>query len=152
MALKQLPEEFKELLKLLKEKNVKYLLIGGWAVGFYGHPRATGDLDILISIEEKNLQNLEEALIEFGIPQIDVNNLKVPGHFFRIGRPPLQIDILTEADGINFNECYKKKKEVSIDNININIISLEDLIINKKKSARYQDLADVEKLDKKRKK
>jgi len=149
MEKRQLPEDFKDFIKYLNLNEVEYLLIGGWAVSIYGNPRLTKDIDFLISSNEKNIDNLRKALDEFGSPPLDIEEFKKDrDSIFRIGVSPIQIDILKEADGIIMEECYKRKEILNIDNININTISVEDLIINKRATGRDQDIADANKLEK----
>jgi hypothetical protein len=148
MGRRPLPEDFKDFISFLNANNVEYLLVGGWAVGFYGNPRATKDIDFLIAIDEGNLKRLEKALYEFGAPTIEMNHFKEAGNFFRMGRAPVQIDIITDASGIDIKDCYQRKNDIAIDDITISVISKEDLIKNKKASGRLQDLADVEYLEK----
>ena len=126
------------------------MVVGGYAVALYGHPRATGDIDIWIAISEKNAQNVVESLKEFGfdIPELKEELFLEKNKNIRMGNPPLRIEILTSIDGVEFNEAYENKKSVKIDTISVNFISLEDLRKNKKASARYQDLADLQKLEK----
>ena len=147
MERKQLPDDFKEFIQCLNSNNVKYLLVGGWAVGLYGHPRATKDIDFLIFIDDDNLRSIEKALANFGAPPIDIEYLREKGNVVRFGNSPIKIDIINEADGIEIEECYSRKKIINIDNIKIPVISKADLIINKKSSGRQSDLADVEKLE-----
>jgi len=147
MALKQLPEDFREFLSFLNRNKVKYLLLGGWAVGIYGYPRATGDMDVLVAVDDKNLNCLLSALHDFGAPSINIEHFKEIGNVFRMGRSPIKIEVITEASGIDINECYTRRKIVHIDGIDISLISREDLIINKKASGRSQDIADVDKLE-----
>ena len=145
----QLPQDFKELLQLLNSKKIEYLVIGGYAVAFYGYPRATGDIDIWIAISKNNAHKVVEALKEFGFDAPDLNDklFLEKDKNIRMGNPPLRIEILTSIDGVEFNECYQNKKTVIIDNIKINFISLSDLKKNKKASGRFQDLADIENLE-----
>ena len=146
----RIPQDFKELLKLLNSKKIEYLVIGGYAVAFHGHPRATGDLDIWIAISEDNSHKIVEALKEFGFDVPDLKNeiFLEKNKNIRMGEEPLRIEILTSIDGVEFNECYKNKKIVTIDDIEINFISLQDLKKNKKASGRLQDLADIENIEK----
>lgn len=146
MAPRQLPEDFKEFLNFLNSNKVKYLLLGGWAIGIYGHPRATNDIDFFISIDDENLDRLISALREFGVPPIDIANFKEKGNVFRMGRSPMQIDIINEASGIQFDECYQKREVINVEGVEISLISKDDLIKNKIASGRAQDIADVEKL------
>lgn len=144
-----LPQDFKELLQLLNSKKIEYLVIGGYAVALYGYPRATGDIDIWIAISKTNARKTVEALREFGfdIPELREELFLEKDKNIRMGNPPLRIEIITSIDGVEFTECYKNKNTVTIDNIEIDFISLEDLKKNKKASGRYQDLADLEKLE-----
>jgi len=144
-----LPKDFKELLQLLNSKKIEYLVVGGYAVALYGYPRATGDMDIWIAISKDNAHKTVEALKEFGFntPQLKEELFLEKGKNIRMGNPPLRIEILTSIDGVEFTECYGNKKTVTIDDIDINFISLEDLKKNKKASGRYQDLADLENLE-----
>jgi hypothetical protein len=143
----QLPEVFKEFIKCLNLNKVKYLLIGGWAVGLHGHPRATKDIDFLISIEKSNLENLDKALKDFYAPPYNIGDFGEKGNIIRFGVSPIQIDVINEADGIDIEDCYLRKNNIVYENIEISLISKEDLIINKKSSGRQSDLADVEKLE-----
>ena len=145
MPMIQLPTEFKEFLKLLNKNNVKYLLIGGWAVGHYGYVRATGDIDILVSSDLNNATNVVETLNDFGLvgELINADLITTKGQIIRFGVPPLRIEILTEISGVEFAECYPAKGVKVIEDIEIPLISLKHLIQNKISSGRPKDLADV---------
>ena len=144
----RLPKDFSEFLRLLNSKQIEYLLIGGWAVGYYGYPRATGDMDIWISTKKENADKVIQAFKEFGfdVPDLSSELFTKENQITRIGVPPLRIEILTTISGVTFEECFPNRKVVSIDNININLISLEDLKKNKAASKRHRDLDDLEKL------
>ena len=146
----RLPQDFKELLQLLNSKKIEYLVVGGYAVALYGYPRATGDMDIWVAISKINAHKIVEALKEFGfdVPELKEELFLEKENNIRMGIPPLRIEILTSIDGVEFTECYSNKEIVIIDDIEINFISLEDLKKNKKASGRYQDLADLENLEK----
>ncbi len=147
MDQRPLPEDFKEFIVSLNSNRVIYLLIGGWAVGFYGNPRATKDIDFLVAIDDTNLEKLQKALSEFGAPTIDINKFKKKDNVFRMGRSPIQIDIITEASGIDIKDCYSRRNMMNLDGIDILVISKEDLLRNKRASGRHRDLADVESLE-----
>jgi predicted nucleotidyltransferase len=128
---------------------VEYLLIGGWAVSIYGNPRLTKDIDFLISSKDENIDKLKKVFEEFGAPAIDIEEFKKDkDSFIRMGVSPIQIDVLKEASGIIMEECYKRKNILNIDNIKINIISINDLITNKRAAGRDQDITDANKLEK----
>lgn len=145
-----LPKDFRELLQLLNSKKVEYLVVGGYAVALHGYPRATGDMDIWIALSKDNAHRTVEALREFGFdtPQLKEDLFLEKEKNIRMGNPPLRIEILTSIDGVEFAECYRNKRIVTIDDIDVSFISLEDLKKNKKASGRYQDLADLENLEK----
>ena len=147
MAPKQLPVDFKEFIKCLNDNKVRYLLVGGWAIGVYGNPRATKDIDFLVAVDNKNIEQLLKALLEFGAPPVRGEVLREKGNVFRMGSPPIQIDVINEADGIDFDDCYARQKIISVENIEISVISKADLIENKRSSGRLRDLADVEFLE-----
>ena len=135
MAQRQLPEDFKDFIRFLNDHNVRYLLVGGWAVGIYGNPRATKDIDFLIAVDDENIEKLQKALCKFEAPTVDNNVFKEKGNVFRMGRPPIQIDIINDASGINFEDCYTRRNMIAVEDIEISTISREDLIKNKKAPA-----------------
>ncbi len=148
MATTRLPTDFKDFLKLLSSHDVKYLLIGGYAVGFYGYPRATADMDIWIEAEEKNAVKLVTVLRKFGfdLPEISENLFLQQNKVFRMGKAPIRIELFTTLSGVDFSICYKNRIEDVIDNVAIKIISLKYLKKNKKACGRYKDLDDLKNL------
>jgi len=147
MVKKQLPEDFKDFINKLNLNKVKYLLLGGWAVNFYGNPRFTKDIDFIVFTDDVNLEKLKNVLIDFNAPPANINLLKEDKGYIYIGTPPTMIEIISHADGINIADCYKRRNVVEIDGININIISKEDLIKNKKSTKRSKDHSDAEMLE-----
>lgn len=148
MANQSLTEDFKEFLTLLNENGVEYLLIGGYAVGYYGYPRTTADMDIWIAIHPENARKMVAVFQSFGLQGNDLNEelFIKPGNIVRMGLPPVRIEVLNEIDGVEFHECFSRCKPVQIDGIFVNLISLEDLRRNKKAAARHKDLDDIEHL------
>ena len=142
----QLPQDFKEFLKLLNKHEVKYLLIGGYAVSYHGYPRSTADMDIWVAIEPNNADRLVAVLREFGfdVPKLETSLFLNEDKVIRMGLPPLRIEVLTTISGVNFDECYSGRIIDNIDGVEVNIISLKHLKINKKASGRYKDLDDLE--------
>jgi len=149
MAKKQLPDDFKDFIQSLNSNEVRYLLIGGWAVGLYGNPRATKDIDFLVSKDSENLEKLQKAFLAFGAPDIDIEHFKEAGNVIRMGSSPIQIDIINKADGIDIDDCYSRRTIINDGETQISVISREDLIKNKKASGRSMDIADAEKLENK---
>ncbi|MEK7274380.1 MAG: nucleotidyltransferase [Candidatus Desantisbacteria bacterium] len=135
-------------MSLLKGKNIQYLLIGGYAVGYHGYPRATNDMDIWIAINPNTAEQMVLALKEFGFDasQLSKELFLKENNIVRMGIAPIRIEILTTISGINFEECFQQRIVDEIDGIEVNIIGLKQLKINKKASGRYKDLDDFENL------
>jgi len=148
MATIQIPHDFKEFLKLLNSHRVEYLLIGGYAVGYYGYPRATADMDLWVGIHQNNAEKLVAALREFGfnVPQLSVNLFLKAEQIVRMGVPPLRIELLTTISGVRFENCYSERIIDMIDDVEVHIISLEHLKKNKQASGRHKDLDDLQNL------
>lgn len=140
----ELPKDFKEFLQLLNSKKVEYLIVGGYAVGYHGFPRATGDLDIWISVCEENAAKMIEVLKEFGfdVSQIQKDLFMHEGKIIRIGVPPIRLEILTAIDGVSFDKCFSRCLAVDFGSFTANIISKEDLLKNKRSTGRLKDFAD----------
>jgi len=148
MATIRLPHDFKEFLKLLNAHRVEYLLIGGYAVGYHGYPRATADMDIWIAMHPANAERIVAVLKEFGFdpPELSPELFLKECQIIRLGVPPVRIGIATTVSGVNFSECYSKRVTDVLDGVKVNLISLNHLKINKRASGRHQDLADLENL------
>lgn len=149
-----LNEDFKEFIGLLNANGVKYLVVGGYAVAFHGHPRYTKDLDFWIWADSDNAGRLLKTLNDFGFSELglqpsDFLNTK---NVVQLGYPPNRIDLITEVTGLDFESAYQNRKEAVFEGVPINFISVEDLIKNKQQTGRLSDLADVEKLTKRKKK
>jgi len=146
MAMIPLPPDFKEFLKLLNDNDVEYLLVGGYAVGYHGYPRATADFDIWIHTTPQNAKKMIRVLRQFGfnVPQLSTKLFLEEDHIIRMGVPPIQIEIITKIDGVEFDECYQRRITDTINGIKVDIINLDDLKKNKKASGRHKDLNDLE--------
>jgi hypothetical protein len=143
-----LPADFKEFLSLLESRGVEYLLIGGYAVGFYGYPRATGDMDIWISQNAENARRMVEVLRAFGVSGDDLSEelFLVDGGMVRLGVPPLRLEIITHISGVSFADCYPRRTFQAVHDLTIPLINLDDLKANKKASGRAKDLDDLQHL------
>ena len=148
MGKTQFPEDFKEFLKLLEENEVRYLLIGGYAVGVHGYARTTLDMDIWIGMDDDNARRMVEVMASFGFSRDELN----PEIFLdercliRMGLPPIRLEVLTTIDGVEFSPSYERRIERQIDDLLIKVIGLEDLRTNKQASGRNKDLADLDHL------
>jgi hypothetical protein len=148
MATTHLLPDFKEFLKLLNAHQVEYLLIGGYAVGYYGYPRATVDMDIWIAMNPANADRVIAVLKEFGFnpPDLSPDLFLKERQIIRMGVPPVRIELATTISGVNFSECYAERLSDELDGVKVNLISLKHLKANKKASGRHQDIADLEHL------
>ena len=140
-----LNEDYKEMLQILLSADIKFLVVGAYALGIYGFPRATGDFDIWVESSVGNSKKIYKALHKFGAPltDIDEKTFSEKGIIFQIGVVPRRIDIITDIDGVNFEESYKTKVIVEIENLKIPFLSKSDLIKNKKSTGREKDRLDV---------
>ena len=148
MATVTLPRDFREFLQLLTSAEVRFLLVGGYAVGYHGYPRATIDLDVWIEPELETATKLAAVLKEFGfdLPQVQPELFLAPGKVIRMGVPPMRLEILTSIDGVGFAECYEHRILASFDGLEVPVIALADLKANKRASGRHKDLDDLEHL------
>jgi hypothetical protein len=140
--------DFKELLAILNAEQVKYLVVGGYAVSLHAQPRATKDLDILIKPSPENADALFRALAAFGAPLegLRPEDFAERGSFFRMGTPPVMVDILPEIGGVEFDRAWSQRVTATIDaktGLQVAFISAADLIAAKEAAGRPQDLADV---------
>lgn len=144
----EFPKDFKEFLRLLNSKKIEYLVVGGYAVGFHGYPRATGDLDIWIAINTKNASKMVNTLKAFGfdLPELREELFLEKEKVIRMGYPPMRLEVITSIDGVLFEPCYKNRVIADLGDLKVNFISKGDLLINKKASGRPQDLVDFNKL------
>lgn len=144
----RLPADFQDFLRLLNKKEVKYLLVGGFAVGYYGFPRPTGDIDFWIAVSLQNARKMVQVLKEFGfdLPSLCEDDFLKEDRVIRLGNPPFRIEILTSISGVVFETCFAKKENINIDGIPVNLISYDDLKVNKKAANRDKDLIDLKNL------
>jgi len=148
------PSHFRDFISELNQKGVEYLLIGGYAMGAYGHHRGTGDLDIFVNATEANAEKLVSASIDYGIPEQDVKKemFLVP-KMVGIGQPPLRIELLKKLDTLDFEYAYQRVEMKHVDDLEIRVASVDDLILLKKaaqkgrsKARDKEDLTFLEKL------
>ena len=140
--------DFREFLQSLNANDVRYLVVGGYAVAYYGHPRYTKDLDVWVEVSPRNAERICAALEQFGFASLNLSpdDFLQADQVIQLGHPPARIDILMQADGVSFAECYAARVPVELDGLSVNFIDLESLKANKRASGRLQDLADLEQL------
>jgi hypothetical protein len=143
-----LSQDFKEFIASLNANKVRYLVVGGYAVAFHGHPRYTKDLDVWIDRTPQNAARMLKALEQFGFGSLGLTkeDFLAPDRIIQMGLPPNRIDVLTDLEGVAFKHCYPRRVQVKIDKVRVNFIDLTNLKKNKKAVGRKQDLADLENL------
>lgn len=145
-----LNDDFKDFLLALNRAEVKYILVGGYAIIYHGYNRTTGDLDIWVEASAENYKKLLHAFRIFGMSPFDMTEARFcdPENqdVFTFGRPPVCIELLTRVSGLHFTECYSHAVKTVWDDVSIQVIDLRSLLINKKATGRYKDLDDLEQL------
>ena len=143
-----LPQDFKEFFQSFNQHEVEYLLVGGYAVGYHGYPRATMDIDVWVASTPENARRVVAALEDFGFSgQVLVEGLFLESdNVVRMGLPPMRIEIMTSISGVDFKDAYDQRIEDTLDGVPVKLISLDHLKANKIAAARTKDLADLEEL------
>jgi len=145
-----LNSHYKEILQILSEKKAKFLLVGAYAMAIHGYPRSTMDIDIWVMPDPENALLIMQSLEDFGAPISDLSSedLQKEDLIFQIGVAPCRIDIITSIDGLNFNDAYSRSELTEIEGIPVHVLSIPDMIVNKKATGRTKDLSDAEILEK----
>ena len=140
-----LNDDYKEILQILSRNKVKFLVVGAYAMGVHGYPRATGDFDIWVDASTENSALIYKSLIEFGAPLSDITSdtFTEGGIVLQIGVAPRRIDIITQIDGVDFHSAYGQKFVVELEGVTIPFLSKADLIKNKESTGRDKDKVDV---------
>lgn len=148
-----LEKDFLDFINLCNQYNVKYLVIGGYAVGVHGYPRFTKDLDISIQISEDNAEKIVQVISDFGLSSLKLTKEDFLKENFvtQLGYDPVRIDILNDLDVVFFEDAWQNRKVVTMFDVSINFIGFEELLIIKAKAGRKQDIADIDKLKKRNK-
>ena len=138
--------DFKEFIELLNKHNVRYLIVGGYALGYHSRPKFTQDIDFWIKSDTTNAKKILNVLRDFGFAQLEItsDDLTEPGKIIQLGNAPLRIDLLTSIDGLQFKEAYQNRVTADYFGVQTFILSLDDLIKNKEVSGRKKDLQDIE--------
>ena len=140
--------DFVDLLRAFAAADVRFLVVGAYALGFHGRPRATGDLDVWVEASEQNAPRVVRALAAFGAPLLDVTEVDFAreGITYQIGLPPGRIDILTQLTGLAFDEAWPDRARGRFADVDVDFIGRDAFIRNKKATGRTKDLADIENL------
>lgn len=150
----QVDARLQEFLLLLESEKIEYLLIGGYAVALYGYCRPTKDIDFWVACDEANLHRLQSALIKFGFSPSSVEPplFKDAQTVLRMGAAPNRLEILSQIAGVDFADCYKRRRVMDVEGLAVTVIDYADLLQNKRSTGRQTELGDVERLERRRKK
>ena len=141
-------QDFLDLLRAFIDRNVRFLIVGAYALAVHGRPRATGDLDVWVDPTLENATNVMAALEQFGAPtaQVRTADFSRPGIVFQMGLPPVRIDVLTELSGLTFGEAWSTRTRAAFGPVMADVIGRDAFIKNKRATGRARDLGDIEAL------
>ena len=141
-------QDFKEFVELLNRHEIEYLIVGGYALGIHGYPRYTGDLDVWINPTAENARKMVNVMGEFGFASLGLTekDFAKSDNIIQMGNPPVRIDVLTNPDGVDFDECWKNKIVVDYRGTPMTVIGYEDFKKNKRASGRVRDKQDLDNL------
>jgi hypothetical protein len=144
----ELDKDFSEFVESFISHDVRFLIVGGYALAAHGLPRATGDLDAWVWTDPVNASRIKAALDAFGFENVGVSESDFvnPNSIVQLGYPPYRIDILTSIDGVDFEGAWNRRLSVDIQGLSVPFIGRDDLIVNKRAAGRRQDLLDVDRL------
>jgi hypothetical protein len=139
-------QDFVDLLRTFVDHNVRFLIVGAYALALHGRPRATGDLDVWVDATPENAARVVRALASFGAPmdQVSEADFSSPGAVFQMGVAPGRIDILTALTGLSFQEAWPGRIRESLGSVEVDFIGRDAFIRNKRATGRMKDLGDIE--------
>ena len=144
----EVQKDFREFLALLNEHEVKFIIVGGYALAFHGAPRFTGDIDVYVKPDQENAERILNALADFGFSSLDItiDDFQNQDSVIQLGLPPVRIDLITSISGVTWEEADTSKEPGLFGDVSVSYIGKEQFIINKRASGRKKDLADLESL------
>ena len=144
----EIERDFKELLTLLNYHNVKYIVVGAYALAYHGAPRFTGDLDIFVQPDPENARRLIAALSDFGFGSVGLTegDFTKSNQVVQLGVPPVRIDLITSISGVTWNDAFSGSVAADLDDVPVRFIGRNHFVINKRAIGRKKDLADLEAL------
>ena len=147
-----LTKDFIEFIECCDRREVRFLIVGGYALAAHGHPRATKDLDVWVLIDPTNAERLVQALDDFGMGSLGLTpaDFLEPEIVVQLGYAPIRIDLLTSISGVTFDQCWPNRIVINVGNVETGFISVDDLITNKRAAGRPQDLVDADTLERNR--
>ena len=144
--------DYKDMLSALSEEKAEFLIVGAYALAVYGLPRATGDIDLFVGTDPENSKKVYQALKRFGAPLADIQpeTFTQAGVIYQIGVVPSRIELLTSITGVSFQEAWNHRQSKHLEGLNLSVLSLDDLILNKSATGRPKDKVDLEWLKEKK--
>jgi hypothetical protein len=144
----QLDPDFRDFVELFTANDVRFLIVGGYAVAAHGLPRYTGDLDAWVWVSSENASKVVRSLEAFGFSNLGLtaDDFDEPDRVVQLGDPPYRIDILTSIEGVEFDDAWERRVVLDLDGVKVPFIGRDDLLTNKRVAGRPQDIADVERL------
>ena len=141
-------KDFREFLELLNEHEVKFIIVGGYALAFHGAPRFTGDIDVFVKSDHENAKRILNALADFGFSSLDItiDDFQDQNKVIQLGLPPVRIDLITSISGVTWEEADASKEPGLFGDVSVSYIGKKQFIFNKRASGRKKDLADLESL------
>jgi hypothetical protein len=138
-------QDFVDLLRAFVDHDVRFLIVGAYALGVHGRPRATGDLDVWVEPAPDNAAQVMKALARFGAPldHVTAADFSIPGIVFQMGLPPVRIDVLTQLSGLTFDEAWPGRVKASFGPVAVDVIGRDAFIRNKRATGRPRDLGDI---------
>lgn len=142
-------QDFIDLLKAFADADVRFLVVGAYALAVHGRPRATGDLDLWVEPSDENAVRVVRALAAFGAPLSSVSaaDFSTPGVVYQIGVAPGRVDILTDLSGLTFTEAWSGRVRRPFGGLEVDVIGRDAFVKNKRATGRARDLADIEGLE-----
>ena len=144
----EVQKDFREFLALLNEHEVKFLIVGGYALAYHGAPRFTGDIDVFVKPDQENAKRMLNVLADFGFSSLDITiaDFQNRDNVIQLGFPPVRIDLITSISGVTWEEADASKEPGLFGDVSVSYIGKEQFIINKRATGRKKDLADLESL------
>jgi len=144
----EVQKDFREFLELLNEHEVKFIIVGGYALAFHGAPRFTGDIDVFVKSDHENAKRILNALADFGFSSLDItiDDFQDQNKVIQLGLPPVRIDLITSISGVTWEEADASKEPGLFGDVSVSYIGKKQFIFNKRASGRKKDLADLESL------
>jgi hypothetical protein len=141
--------DFVDLLRAFAGADVRFLIVGAYALAVHGRPRATGDLDVWIDATPENAPRVMQALAAFGAPLAEIAeaDFAVPGVVYQMGVPPGRIDILTELTGLTFEQAWRDRIRRPFGELEVDVLDRASFLRNKRATGRLKDLSDIEGMD-----